>query len=1350
MKKIFDQIIVVPIVILYYLIGLYLAIRNNIEINNYVYAAYIITGLLIKYVRSIYPNKKIVNVICSLITFILFVVAFYEPIVALIKGVYDSIMTANIMSIILTLGRVFNKKLLPPTLYYLSFILIRCIYQDVIVEKKVAVFSGFALIICFGGWLVSGKIYDINIFMIALALMLRICRSSYNNLNSLGGIKAIVISLLFVCCLVAMYLLSPYVENINIKLNITKIINNVEDVANSIVNQGEQSLDGELGEMKMMSEGEELSDEIIMTIDTSFNIDRLKAYSCGSYDVKKNAFVIDKKIKVDVNNNYSNLFIKQNSTPLPEYLHVVVNKKIDDVVYVPYGDLSFSKKAYLYNDQVVQFKNDEDYSNYSLTFNPSEYYVNTLNTNDILSKYKTYSFNNYANSSNEKILPTPIRRAIEAFINEDSKYQDYYITDESLNAQIKQGNTNVYNDRLNVYRINDYLKAKFIIKESYDKNTEGLDDISYALTKNHVVNPQLMAAIATFMYRYENIPSRFVVGYSVEKYEGNTAYIRENNKTYWSEVFIDGQWVPADDLFLPVGNGTKTESLNNSQDAGLDSMSGDLKDTFDDFSNDKKIEEETIALTIETNYEVDRVKQTSYGDYNSEEHKFEYEENINNYNSIKKADTVYDMNNFFKNIFVVAGNYKYYMKITNNISTNNAYVPYGNINIQNVSMYQDKELLFSNNEYSYLVNFEPYSNENHFKSNSFYDDYVYEKYLSVPNEMIKELQDFLISKGIDYKSQDKALLIRQIKNLLQGKEYTYTLEPGEVPAGKDMLLYFLLDNKQGFCQHFAGAATLLYRICGIPSRYTVGFSIDNYENGVAKVTTQDAHAWTEVYTKNYGWKPIEVTGSSEHNESDLSDIETEYTSIDLGTQYNNEGTLDIKNSKFNIQPDFSLSNQEIVNGDYTMINKEYENQGEDEPILLLSTNHELFRIKAYSLGNYNVEEQDFYLGEDLSSQKDIKKISSLFDINQFFIPLFTNKESQEYEFTAKTNNEEKWIYVPYGTLNINNANMYQDKYYYFDDEEEYNEYSLTYSLYDQENIFDKNHDYENFVYNYYTEVPYDFKSVLDDFLKEKEIDINDEDKLSIIKKIQELLSTKYIYTENENKKSDEVDSTLDFVIRSRKGNDKQFVNGAVMLYRMCGIPSRHVDGLYLGEYIDGNYELYNSDKHSWVEVYTSNYGWAPVEVCPDYLCESIDEYKFVRNKNEEDNIEFVDMETKKETKKTMSIIGIVGAGTIVMILALVIKKKRDEYKERLKQLGIDNNEQLKLLRDINSNYLLLKQYGFVNTEVELIMLRIRFSTRRETREDLEVLLKRVEYMKQEQKKNNLKNRIKRKIKKDMD
>ena len=96
----------------------------------------------------------------------------------------------------------------------------------------------------------------------------------------------------------------------------------------------------------------------------------------------------------------------------------------------------------------------------------------------------------------------------------------------------------------------------------------------------------------------------------------------------------------------------------------------------------------------------------------------------------------------------------------------------------------------------------------------------------------------------------------------------YSKTPGSVPFTADTIDYFLFDNHQGYCVHFATAAALMYRMYGIPCRYVTGFAVSNglFEEDknselgfTAEVSDKCAHAWVEIFLKDYGWVPVEVT-----------------------------------------------------------------------------------------------------------------------------------------------------------------------------------------------------------------------------------------------------------------------------------------------------------------------------------------------------------------------------------------------------------------------------------------------------------------------------------------------------------
>ncbi len=98
------------------------------------------------------------------------------------------------------------------------------------------------------------------------------------------------------------------------------------------------------------------------------------------------------------------------------------------------------------------------------------------------------------------------------------------------------------------------------------------------------------------------------------------------------------------------------------------------------------------------------------------------------------------------------------------------------------------------------------------------------------------------------------------------KETVYDYHPGTTPGDEDFAEYFLLENRKGFCVHFATTATLMYRIFGYQARYVQGFAIPSsafkeQADGTytAQVTGEMGHAWCETYEEGKGWKVREHT-----------------------------------------------------------------------------------------------------------------------------------------------------------------------------------------------------------------------------------------------------------------------------------------------------------------------------------------------------------------------------------------------------------------------------------------------------------------------------------------------------------
>ncbi|HEY0280454.1 MAG TPA: transglutaminase domain-containing protein [Solirubrobacterales bacterium] len=114
-----------------------------------------------------------------------------------------------------------------------------------------------------------------------------------------------------------------------------------------------------------------------------------------------------------------------------------------------------------------------------------------------------------------------------------------------------------------------------------------------------------------------------------------------------------------------------------------------------------------------------------------------------------------------------------------------------------------------------------------------------------------------LSRGV--KSELK--VVRRVEDYLLSDRYEYTTDVGT--PSREPLLEFLFHTHKGYCQHFAGAAALILRSAGIPTRVVVGFATgEPIGHDTYAVRDEDAHAWIEVYFPGVGWVPFNPTPSA--------------------------------------------------------------------------------------------------------------------------------------------------------------------------------------------------------------------------------------------------------------------------------------------------------------------------------------------------------------------------------------------------------------------------------------------------------------------------------------------------------
>lgn len=113
------------------------------------------------------------------------------------------------------------------------------------------------------------------------------------------------------------------------------------------------------------------------------------------------------------------------------------------------------------------------------------------------------------------------------------------------------------------------------------------------------------------------------------------------------------------------------------------------------------------------------------------------------------------------------------------------------------------------------------------------------------------------------------------------RNFAYTLElPGDVV---DPLAHFLFERKEGHCEHFASALTLMLRTQGFAARVAAGFFGGERVADQYVLRAGDAHAWSQVFVPGTGWQTFDATpesGRGGQSPSLLSWVTRAYEEVD--------------------------------------------------------------------------------------------------------------------------------------------------------------------------------------------------------------------------------------------------------------------------------------------------------------------------------------------------------------------------------------------------------------------------------------------------------------------------------------
>ncbi len=147
-----------------------------------------------------------------------------------------------------------------------------------------------------------------------------------------------------------------------------------------------------------------------------------------------------------------------------------------------------------------------------------------------------------------------------------------------------------------------------------------------------------------------------------------------------------------------------------------------------------------------------------------------------------------------------------------------------------------------------------------------YEAFVHTVYTQVPQTTRQALSQFLPQFDTPLALSDSSVV--RIERSMQVAQYVmqsarYDRNTPTMPAGEDFAAWFLLESETGYCVHFATATTLLLRCLDIPARYVTGYCVTPRAGEWTAVTSDDAHAWVEVYLDGVGWYRLETTPAAE-------------------------------------------------------------------------------------------------------------------------------------------------------------------------------------------------------------------------------------------------------------------------------------------------------------------------------------------------------------------------------------------------------------------------------------------------------------------------------------------------------
>jgi hypothetical protein len=132
--------------------------------------------------------------------------------------------------------------------------------------------------------------------------------------------------------------------------------------------------------------------------------------------------------------------------------------------------------------------------------------------------------------------------------------------------------------------------------------------------------------------------------------------------------------------------------------------------------------------------------------------------------------------------------------------------------------------------------------------------------LNIPEE--EAIAIMKIANQLGLESLNPEEVVQRVVNYFKNN-FIYSLVQKRHKTSATPIENFLLNSKKGHCEFFATATVLLLRAAGIPARYAVGYSVQEFNDleNCFVVRARHAHAWTLVYIDG-AWRNLDTTPAS--------------------------------------------------------------------------------------------------------------------------------------------------------------------------------------------------------------------------------------------------------------------------------------------------------------------------------------------------------------------------------------------------------------------------------------------------------------------------------------------------------